>query len=286
MFYLTLPSNSSMDYYPENTASHFYTKLPQDVTLSGDYEVGLSEIQLSNTYFNIEDGDCYFTYLIPNTSKKEGDPPENESSASVTPTALSVRPSEPDYKGPLAKTVIVPGGLYESNDFFIHQLSVMTKNEVGIQENGKSRLKFYYNRASKKVSLTIYEKDGVLRLSQSLQRILSLPSGIFTGPGSFVSKFSMDLNEDFKSVYVYCDLVSPRMVGDTMAPLLRIVPLSERKAQIVYHMYEKPHYVPLSRFQFNSLEILLTTDKGRPISFTSGSTVVTLHFRRKRPENY
>ena len=96
----------------------------------------------------------------------------------------------------------------------------------------------------------------------------------------------MDLNEDFKSVYVYSDFVSPRPVGDTMAPLLRIVPMSEKKKELVYRLYEKPLYVPLSRLPFNTTEILLTTDKGQPISFSSGSTIVTLHFRRKRPDHY
>ena len=51
MFYLTLPSNSSMEYYPDNTTSHYFTKLPQDIHLTGDYEVGLSEILFSNTLF-------------------------------------------------------------------------------------------------------------------------------------------------------------------------------------------------------------------------------------------
>ena len=35
MFYLTLPSNSSMNYYPDNTLAHYTTALAQDVDLSG-----------------------------------------------------------------------------------------------------------------------------------------------------------------------------------------------------------------------------------------------------------
>ena len=44
MFYLTLPSNSSMNYYPDNTLAHYTTALAQEVDLSGRWEVGLSEI--------------------------------------------------------------------------------------------------------------------------------------------------------------------------------------------------------------------------------------------------
>ena len=49
MFYLTLSSNSSMKYYPENTLAHYTTVLDQGVDLSGRWEVGLSEIQKYST---------------------------------------------------------------------------------------------------------------------------------------------------------------------------------------------------------------------------------------------
>ena len=55
MFYLTLPNNRSMSYYPENNATHFFTKPPQSFDLTRDYEVGLPEILVSTTYFNVED---------------------------------------------------------------------------------------------------------------------------------------------------------------------------------------------------------------------------------------
>ena len=44
-FYLTLPSNNSMGYYPENTLAQFTSRLPNVINLSGDWEVGLGEIQ-------------------------------------------------------------------------------------------------------------------------------------------------------------------------------------------------------------------------------------------------
>ena len=278
MFYLTLPSNSSMEYYPDNSASHYHVKLPQDINLTGEYEVGLSEILFSNTYFNIREWDCYFNYLIPEKDSEEATPQESSPQATAS--------NQPDDSAPSLVSVVIPGGLYESNEHFTHTLNTSVKKILGNQNNGHPKVKFYYNKASKKASLTIYESKGQLRLSPSLQRILGIHADNITGPGSVKGNYIMDLNEDFKSVYVYSDLVSARPVGDTMAPLLRIVPMSEKKKELVYRLYEKPHYVPLSRFQFNTTEILLTTDKGQPISFSSGSTIVTLHFRRKRPDHY
>ena len=44
IFYLTLPSNSSMTTFPDNTVANFRVKLPQTLDLSGRWEVGLTEI--------------------------------------------------------------------------------------------------------------------------------------------------------------------------------------------------------------------------------------------------
>ena len=53
-FYLTLPSNSSEQYYPDNTLTHFTTKLHSDVSLNGDWEVGLADIMYPRNWYNID----------------------------------------------------------------------------------------------------------------------------------------------------------------------------------------------------------------------------------------
>jgi hypothetical protein len=54
MFYLTLPSNSSMDYIPDNTLTNFTTRLPQMMDLDGSWEIGLAEIQYPHSWYNIK----------------------------------------------------------------------------------------------------------------------------------------------------------------------------------------------------------------------------------------
>ena len=60
-FYLTLPSNSSMDYYPNNHAGQYYTKLPQELELTGDYEVALCEVMIDNSYLNVGEKEMFLT---------------------------------------------------------------------------------------------------------------------------------------------------------------------------------------------------------------------------------
>ena len=52
-FYVMLPSNSSMQYFPDNNTSNSVTKLPRTVQLNGEWEVGLAEIDYQHTWYNI-----------------------------------------------------------------------------------------------------------------------------------------------------------------------------------------------------------------------------------------
>ena len=55
-FYVTLPSNSSMQYFPDNKTSNFVTKLPRTLQLDGEWEAGLAEIVYPHTWYNIREG--------------------------------------------------------------------------------------------------------------------------------------------------------------------------------------------------------------------------------------
>jgi len=63
-FYMTLPSNSSMDCYPDNSVARFTTKLNGVIELEGDWEVGLTEISFPSDVENVLDGQCYCTIHI------------------------------------------------------------------------------------------------------------------------------------------------------------------------------------------------------------------------------
>ena len=65
--HLTLPSNSSIDYYLNNTVARFTTKLPNTIDLEGEWEVGLSEISVPSHVHNVIEGLCYFDLYLANT---------------------------------------------------------------------------------------------------------------------------------------------------------------------------------------------------------------------------
>jgi len=62
-FHLTLPSNSSMNYYLNNTVAQFVTKLPQAIELNGDWKVALTEISFPIRLPNVLPNTCSVTVL-------------------------------------------------------------------------------------------------------------------------------------------------------------------------------------------------------------------------------
>ena len=263
--YLTLPNNSSLSYFPRNTTGHFITKLPQTQDFSDDCEVGHAEIQFSNNYQNVANDRVWFEYEEPRYTV-------------VTPSDGST--------GRDLKRVLVPNGLYETNGQFIDVLNDLVKSEITddmflYQERKRQTIKFKYNPFTKRMTLFKYYAQSKVTLSDGLMGILGISQSNLEGAGGFQADRVMDLDQHVKGIFVYSDLVQSRPVGDAVVPLLRTLPPVDKSKETVHYLFEKPHYMPLARYQFDTVELLLTSDKGEPISFENGHTIATLHFRRK-----
>ena len=74
-FYLTLPSNSSMDYYKGNSLANFTTQLPNAIDLTGDWEVGLVEIQYPHNWYNVPAEESCRTFRVRCRSGNSEDGP-------------------------------------------------------------------------------------------------------------------------------------------------------------------------------------------------------------------
>ena len=48
-----------MDYFPDNTMTHFTTRLPQMMDLDGSWGIGLAEIQYPHSWYNIKKGEAW-----------------------------------------------------------------------------------------------------------------------------------------------------------------------------------------------------------------------------------
>ena len=258
-FYLTLPSDSSKNFYPDNSASHYFTKLPKPITLHGDYEVGLSEIQFVNSYFNVDELRLAFTEI------SDGE-----------------RTNNPEGVAEKTFDTIFPAGWYGSNE---HLIETLNKTLHQKHRRGKvDPIRFFYHRPTKIVKLRIHQSVKSVRISKNMQDILGFSQDNFYHPGYYHAMDVMEVHGKFRNVYVYSDIVAPRIVGDTYVPLLRALPVGKQNDDVIHMIYDKPQYMPVQRNHFSSLEVLLATSTGAPIIFQSGHTLITLHIRLRKPD--
>ena len=92
----------------------------------------------------------------------------------------------------------------------------------------------------------------------------------------------VNMNQGFDTIYVYTDVVESRIVGDSLVPLLRCLPVRGGHGATVSDRFTNVHYVPLLRKEFWTIEMDLRDDTGWRVPFEYGRVMVTLRFRRRR----
>ena len=95
---------------------------------------------------------------------------------------------------------------------------------------------------------------------------------------------SVTLYGTIKSLFVYCDIIKPNLVGDTEVPLIRRVEIpSEKKfGHQIEIIYTRPEYFPLVSHEINSIEIEIKDDANRKVDFAFGRVYLKLHFRKRQ----
>ncbi|GBM63967.1 hypothetical protein AVEN_85660-1 [Araneus ventricosus] len=61
-FYVTLPSDSSQHFFPDNKVSNYVTQLPSPIALQGEWEVSLAEIIYPHTWHNVNNTNNLFGF--------------------------------------------------------------------------------------------------------------------------------------------------------------------------------------------------------------------------------
>lgn len=262
-FYLTLPSNSSMQYFPDNKTTNFVTQLPQQLKLDGQWEVALVEIQYPHSFYTVNDHENIIYYTLEHYGKKN----------SLEKTAS------------LKKKTRIPAGNYDSINDVIHEL------------NENKELDFYttftYNVETNRVTVDFKDiKNYIFKIcSLKLSPKFSLQLGYEPQTNLFENRLARNPPNLLLGIphqlFVYCDIVIPQLVGDVITPLLRVVPVNTSK--YVYGSnkmvtYTAPHYIPVLKREFQNVEIDIRCDKGYATPFHFGTLCVKLHFRRRRSQ--
>jgi len=244
-FYIRLPSDSSMNIYPNNTVARFNTKLAERIHLDGEYDVALTEIIYPNKRMNFY-GDMRISIC------------------EQCPQYLKTH----DYK-------------FECRYFDKVQVLLKYLNECLQKLNIETS--FEYDEQIKKIIIItnldlIYGEVGykTIQMSDDLKDYLGFDDN---GPEKVVrhvAEKTFDLNTSLHLMYIYSDIVSYSLVGDTKAPLLRVCDLSREEGTESCITFTNPQYIPVARRDFETIEININNELGQPMPFMFGKSVITL----------
>src|ERR1700690_2791681 len=139
-FYLTLPSNSSMKYYPNNTLTSFVTRLQTTIDLTGNWEVALSEFHFPPSWYTIKRGGVHFTTMCDDYI-----------------TTNEIRQLRSHH------SLFVPGGYYETINDIIEEMNAGVRRVLGgINKIPESQMPiFKYSHVNRRVGVVMPRKSAV-----------------------------------------------------------------------------------------------------------------------------
>ena len=210
-FYVTLPSNSSMQYFPDNKTSNFVTKLSRTLQLDGEWEVGLAEIVYPHTWYKIRKG------------------------------KNSVEIYTPDNLYLIFKTVeySVQLGYYEKVQDVIDALY-----KAGL--NNLTDVVLLYDDTSKRVTVKCGRRV-VVKLRGDIARIFGFLNDT-TIRASDEKVLTLALPETGNQYfYIHMDIIKSQYHGDVVVPVLRTVTVKGEHGNYVSKNFERPQYVPLTK---------------------------------------
>ena len=256
-FYIVLPSDtSSREFIHTNKITKYQTRLPERLKFnSRQWEVSLTDFSYKHTWSNVTEG----TFEVTKT---------NESTGVVTTYSPYVRI-----------------GRYES----LHDLIDEIKKALTYHDVNEKTLKlgdlinFYYEELSDKCYAIIRDIPNhkiKIKLNPNLSLLMGFEERIEISSGLHRGKFSTDLRRGFTSMYVYCDLVEPRLVGSVRAPLLRTVPITSVKNELKMNEFLNLQYNPVKAVDTDVITMDIRQDNGENVPFEGGKVNATLHFRR------
>lgn len=252
-FYLVLPSNSSALYYPDNATCCYTTYLPREIHLQGDrWSVALVEIHIPNTVEHLEDSETSYTV--------DGFADEK----------YNLKP-----------------GVYQNLSDFVD----MVNEAPGVRGHhafvpSPFRQGFYMMKRTCNC-----DSPHTIMFHDKINRILGFDDGFAlttnkiennTFGGAYHASLSNAIPDQ---MFIYCDICLPNFVGDTQAPLLRIVTLDRPQYTFgtnTVRQFAPPLYVPLLQQSFQSIVIDIKTSYGQRYPFSQGTLISTLHFKNNR----
>jgi hypothetical protein len=301
-FYVTLPSDSSLDQFPQNTASSFTTKLKHPLILKGRWEVALVELQYLNSIFTVLE-DTSFRVVMCTAINNEalgkvtvcgenwirvpaGNYQRAEDLLDIIREQIPVLPPVLPDSGWAGKLLQAEKHLPPNTKAFTIGF-VSDHDHRVVVEMPSIRVHLVFNTESAyhlRRILGFGEGDFIWRKDVDDATIFKerFHPGNQLKPERRIAGKPMNTILGVQSIFIYCDVADYSLVGDTSAQVLRNVAIRGGKNQVVTEKFEAPHYTPVLPSHFETIHVLLANDLGDAVKFAVGKTIVKLHFRPAR----
>jgi hypothetical protein len=259
-FYLTLASNSSMTYYPDNKTSSFTVQLPKTLTLDGKWNVALAEVHYQNTFLNVSEDSNVISFRRRAKSTKfiKEDADSLEQCIIESKNYHSIEE--------IVNTInsFMTGFLKESNSSFLIFDNEKEKVFIG-SETRKLFSEIYFNN---RLAFQFGYDSNANALDKSKESVRK-------------AHLSHGITDE---IIIYCDILEPQMFGHTMAKIIRIVNIDKKKNVIFGQACQKEfmrlHYIPILKKEFETISIELREKTGKFVPFEYGTTMFVLHFKK------
>jgi hypothetical protein len=244
-FHITLLSNSSMDFFPNNKTANFTVHLPKSILLEGKWQMALTE--------------CHYQYNFWNVTK-------NNNSVHF---AI-------DY---VHYQCQIPEGYYEKIEQIIEKLNEGTTPFLQngfLQINSSNNYVNFTESALLKIQGIKFENRLALQLGYDPEDTIK-PHLLKPVQPSDVSRGIPD------EMFVYCNLAEPQLFGHEFAPIVRIINIPKKDThygQSHHKEFQRLHYVGVSKKSFTNVSIELRDKTGNFLPFVNGTFMCVLHFKK------
>jgi hypothetical protein len=312
-FTVTLPSNSNMALHPTNRGSNFIVKLSAPLNFGGQtlnddvsWEVALTSLQYTNRFYSVRDtATIYVVVTFPNAAAittAERVPGMIQYTSNFDETTIDALPRveksmlRPFIKPPnsqdtsfivTAKIVIRPG--FYKDPSVVYKFIVDEFERLYGNPRYNTHMEAIIKGADGTLSFKFTPSTNVVHMYTQEPFILNTLGFIGVDKTHGEPLYAMNLVgvktprfDSVQSLYVYSDIVKPQHVGDTLAPLLDIVPVQGAPGQRVHYSHNQLTYVPINRTFVESISIEICDEYGAHVIFPDDveNVICRLRFRR------
>lgn len=269
---MTLLSNSSMNVYPENKTSSFTVHIPRYVTLTGNWDVALTEMHYPYAFFTVSEGENVMQIK----------------SEFVTQRFI-------DSKGAINEdaywqNIVIKPGFYRDIQEIIDCLNLEIRDAMKTDKDF-----FQINDKTQRVSGNIsifgpsFSHGDIIPLAFKICGRLALQLGFRPDEENSLDAMAphpTNLNMGIPDIMlIYCDIIEPQIIGDSWSKVLRTVNTSDGAivnfSQPRSFEFTRLQYVPLQSKQFHTIRIDIRDVAGKLLPFQYGTLSVKLHFKRR-----